>query len=74
MLLLFLGLQELRLGTVGLSHLDLENCGHLREVQLSEASARPAQQQEQRQDGKAKVGAGWVDRRSCIAVATLLQP
>lgn len=34
------GLQELRLGTVNLGHLDLTSCGHLREVQLSEASSR----------------------------------
>lgn len=32
--------QELRLGTAALSHLDLENCGHLREVQLSEGPSR----------------------------------
>lgn len=32
--------QELRLGTAALSHLDLENCGHLREVQLSEGASR----------------------------------
>lgn len=35
---LFDRLQELRLGTAAVQELDLENCDHLREVQLSEAS------------------------------------
>ena len=32
--------QDLRLGTANLQELNLENCGHLREVQLSEAGVR----------------------------------
>jgi hypothetical protein len=35
LLFLLLRMQDLRLGTASLAALDLENCSHLREVQLS---------------------------------------
>lgn len=49
--------QELRLGTAPLSHLDLENCGHLREVQLSEGPSRASL------DGGSRAAEGSAERR-----------
>lgn len=59
--------QELRLGNAALAHLDLTSCGHLREVQLSQASRASldgaAPRRQQGEPEPPKVRGGWMPGR-----------